>query len=167
MSDEPDLETTLKRRRQELSVYEEESRRMGDRDLPFRWRTVVNVYKPEDARRLGAADYPRLERLFEIVREDGRVKFMLNYDIENPDPDFTNPGQRRQVEAILGFEQPLAHLIVEVGNRWRAGDFEGEAALLEEYAKSNPQRDSILDLAAEARRDALSGASARSMPKRR
>mgnify|MGYP001765322156 CR=1 FL=1 len=92
---------------------------------------------------------------------------MLSYGQENPRPDFTNTGQRRQVEALLKFEQPLVQLIEHAGALWRAGDFEGEAALLEDYAISNPQRDAILDLAEEARRDALSGASARSKPKRR
>ena len=128
---------------------------------------MLNVYKSDEAGRTRSTDYPRLERLFQIVRDDGRVRYMLNYDQENPDPDFTDPGQRRQVEAILGFEQPLAQLMVEVGDRWRAGDFEGEAALLEEFARSNPQKDTILDLAAEARRDALSGATSKLRPKRR
>jgi hypothetical protein len=108
-----------------------------------------------------------MDRLFDIVREDGKVRLILSYDQFNPDPDFTNEGQRRQVEALLKFEQPLLQLIEEAGNLWRAGDFAGEAALLEDYAISNPQRDAILDLAAEAKRDALSGASAKSRPKRR
>jgi hypothetical protein len=105
--------------------------------------------------------------LFDIVRGDGKVRLMLSYDEYNPDPDFRNMGERRQVEALLKFEEPLAQLVVEAGNRWKAGDFEGEAALLEEYAASNPQKDTILDLASEARRDALSGASSRSKQKRR
>jgi hypothetical protein len=92
---------------------------------------------------------------------------MLDYDEENPNPDFTNRGQRRQVESLLGFEQPLERLIEEAGNRWQAGDFEGEAALLEQFADSNPQRDSILNLAAEARYDAISGATAPKRPQRR
>lgn len=117
--------------------------------------------------RTGSADYPRMHRLFDIVRGDGKIRLMLSYDQENPDPDLTNMGQRRQVEALLKFEQPLEQLIEQAGNLWRAGDFEGEAALLEDYAISNPQRDAILDLAEEARRDALSGGSARSKPKRR
>lgn len=164
---EQDLVTTLKRRRQEVSAYEEKSRRAGDQDLPFRWRAVLNVYKSHQARQMGSTYYPRLERLFDIVREDGRVRLMLSYDQENPDPDFTDPGQRRQVEALLKFEQPLAQLMDAAEGRWRAGDFEGEAALLEEFAEGNPQKDTILNLAAEARRDdALSGASSRSRPKR-
>jgi len=107
-----------------------------------------------------------MDRLFDIVRGDGRVRLMLSYDQENPSPDFTDYGQRRQVEALLGFERSLAQVMEEAGNCWRIGDFEGEASLLEEFAISNPQRDAILDLAAEARRDALSGATSRSKPKR-
>ena len=56
-------------------------------------------------------------RLFDIVREDGKVRLMLGYYQDNPDPDFTNDGQRRQVEALLGFEQPLVQLMEEAGNR--------------------------------------------------
>jgi hypothetical protein len=55
----------------------------------------------------------------------------------------------------------------EAEERWMAGDFQGEAAILEEFANSNPQRDAILDLAAEARQDALTGASTRQKPRRR
>jgi len=55
----------------------------------------------------------------------------------------------------------------EAEKRWLAGDFQGEAAMLEEFADSNPQRDAILDLAAEAKRDALTGASTRHRPRRR
>jgi len=166
MRDEPDLETTLKRRRQEVSVHEEKLRSASGRNLPVEWRAVLNNYRSGKASGKAGTDYPRMERLFEIAREDGRIRYMLSYDLENPDPDFTDSGQRRQVEAILGFERPLAQLIEEAGNRWRAGDFIGEAALLEEFAQSNPQRDAILDLAAEARRDALSGATSPVKPKR-
>jgi hypothetical protein len=92
---------------------------------------------------------------------------MLDYDLENPAPDFTDYGQRRQVESMLGFEQPVGTLMAEAESRWSAGNYEGEAALLEEFAKSNPQRDAILSLAAEARRDALTGGSSRTKPRRR
>ena len=71
------------------------------------------------------------------------------------------------VKAILEFEEPLKHLMDDTSRRWQAGDFEGEALLLEDFAQSNPQVDSILELAAEARRDALSGATARVRQKRR
>ncbi|MBN1678193.1 MAG: hypothetical protein JW880_06600 [Candidatus Thermoplasmatota archaeon] len=166
--DKQDLVATLKRRRDEVSAYEEKPGRTGDQDLPFRWRAALNVYKSHETRQMGSTYYPRLERLFDIVREDGRIRLMLSYDEENPNPDFTDPGQRRQVEALLKFEQPLAQLIDEAEDCWRAGDFKAEAALLEEYAISNPQKDTILDLAAEARRDdALSGATSRSKTKRR
>lgn len=166
-SDESNLESLLRQRQQVSSASEGEARRGGEKALPVRWREVLNDYKSTEERRKQSAKYPRWQRLFEIVREDGRIKLMLNYDNENPSPDFTDRGQRRQVECILGFEQPLEHLMEEASSRWQAGDFEGEASLLEEFAKFNPQRDTILDLAAEARRDALSGASARQRPRRR
>jgi hypothetical protein len=165
--EEKSLETTVKRLRKNISAVEESSRRAEDRSLKARWQTALNMYRPSDERAIGNAEYPRMEKLFDIVRGDGKVRLMLSYDEYNPDPDFRNMGERRQVEALLKFEEPLAQLVVEAGNRWKAGDFEGEAALLEEYAASNPQKDTILDLASEARRDALSGASSRSKQKRR
>jgi len=166
-SGESDLERILRERQQVLSASEEESARAREADLPIRWREVLNVFKQRADMRERSAVYPRWQRLFEIIREDGRIRLMLDYDEENPTPDFTDRGQRRQVESLLGFEQPLERLIDDAGNRWQAGDFEGEAALLEEFARSNPQKDAILDLVAEARQDALSGASARKKPRRR
>jgi len=166
-SDESDLERLLKRRQQVMSASEGGSRRGDEKPLPVRWREVLNDYKSIEERRKQSEKYPRWQRLFEIVKEDGRIKLMLNYDNENPSPDFTDRGQRRQVECILGFEQPLEHLMEEASSRWQAGDFEGEATLLEEFAKFNPQKETILGLAAEARKDALSGASARHRPRRR
>jgi hypothetical protein len=166
-SDESDLERLLKRRRQVLSASERESRRGDEEALTVRWREVINAYDSTEEERRQSAAYPRWQRLFEIVREDGRIRLMLNYAHENPTPNFTDRGQRRQVECLLGFEQPLERLMEEASNRWQAGDFEAEAALLEEFANSNPQRDAILDLAAEARQDVLSGASIRHRPKRR
>ena len=157
----------MRLRRQVLSASEKESRGVAEEVLPVRWNEVLNVYRPTSEKRMEDVTYPRGQRLFEIIRNDGRIKLMLDYDEENPSPDFTDWKQRRQVESILGFEQPLERLMEEAGNRWQAGDFEGEAALLEEFANSNPQKDTILDLAAEARRDAFSGASARERPKRR
>lgn len=166
-SDESGFERVLRQRRQVLSASEQESRRADEEDLPVRWREVLNVYKPAEQKRKQSTAYPRWQRLFDIVREDGRIRLMLNYDEENPTPDFTDRGQRRQVESILEFEQPLERLMEDACSRWQAGDFEGEAVLLEEFAQPNPQRDAILDLAAEARRDALSGASIRQRPRRR
>lgn len=165
--DEKNLEATVTRLRDTISKYQEANRLAEDRSLQLRWRAAVTTFGTAEGERTGNADYPRMGRLFDIVREDGKVRLMLNYDQYNPGPDFTNEGQRRQVEALLKIEQPLVQLMEEAGNLWRAGDFEGEAVLLEEYAISNPQRDAIFDLAKEARRDALSGASARSKPKRR
>jgi len=165
--EEKSLETTVKRLRKNISAVEEGSRRAEDRSLKTRWRTALSVYRSSEENAIGNADYPRMGRLFDIVRGDGKVRLMLSYDQYNPDPDFRNLGERRQVEALLKFEEPLTQLVIEAGNRWRAGDFEGEAALLEEYAVSNPQKDTILDLVAEARRDALSGASSKSRQKRR
>jgi hypothetical protein len=166
-SEESDLEKALRRRREVLSAAEKEGRTEEEQSLPVRWKEVLNTYREPSGKRAEASAYPRGERLFEIVRQDGRIKLMLDYDEENPNPDFTNRGQRRQVESLLGFEQPLERLIEEAGNRWQAGDFEGEAALLEQFADSNPQRDSILNLAAEARYDAISGATAPKRPQRR
>jgi len=165
--DKKDLETTVRRLRKDISAVEESAKRMESRDLKSRWRTALNTFRPAGEKRIGSAEYPRMERLFDVVRADGKVRLMLSYDQFNPDPDFRNLGERRQVEALLKFEEPLTQLIMEAGNKWQAGDFEGEAALLEEYAVSNPQKDAILDLAAEARRDALSGASSPSRQKRR
>ncbi len=166
-SEESDLERALRQRRQVLSAVEKEGRREDEGSLPVRWKEVLNVYRRPSENRTDVTTYPRGQRLFEILRHDGRIKLMLDYDEENPDPDFTDRGQRRQVESILGFEQPLERLMEEAGDRWQAGDFDGEASLLEQFADSNPQRESLLDLAAEARRDAVSGASARDRPRRR
>ena len=138
-----------------------------DNELPFRWHQVLNFYKAETEEQLKETAYPRWKRLYEIVREDGHIRLMLGYDQENPDPDFADPGQRHQVEAILGFERSLENMMAEAENRWKAGDFEGEAAILEQFADRNPQKEAILNLAAEARRDAVSGASTRTRPKRR
>ena len=157
----------MKRLRKDMSAVADNSECDGARDLRSRWQLALSLFRPKEASRLGTVDYPRKERLFEVVRGDGKVRLLLSYDQYNPEPDFANEGERRQVEALLKFEQPLAQLILEAGSRWQAGDFNGEAALLEEYAFSNPQRDTILDLAAEARRDALSGASTKYKPKRR
>ncbi len=165
--EEKGLDTTVKRLRKDISAVAEDSKRREERELRSRWRSALNLFRSKEASRLGTADYPRMEKLFEVVRGDGKVRLMLSYDQYNPEPNLANEGERRQVEALLKFEQPLAQLILEAGNRWRAGDFNGEAALLEEYASSNPQRETILDLAAEARRDALSGASSPSRQKRR
>lgn len=165
--DEKDMETTVARLRDHLSKYQDAKRLAEDGSLQFQWRAAVRTFGTKEGNRTGSANYPRMNRLFDIVRGDGKIRLMLSYDQENPDPDLTNMGQRRQVEALLKFEQPLEQLIEQAGNLWRAGDFEGEAALLEDYAISNPQRDAILDLAEEAKRDALSGGSARSKPKRR
>ena len=166
-SEESDLEKTLRQRRLVLSAAEKEASRECEESLPIRWREVVNVYRRSPKMRPDIGPYPRGEKLFEIVRHDGRVKLMLDYDEENPVPDFTDRGQRRQIESILGFERPLERLIEEAGSRWQAGDFAGEAALLEEFADSNPQSESILDLAAEARQEAASGATTRTRPQRR
>jgi len=155
----------LRHRREVLSASEKESN-FGE-NLPARWREVLDVFHTGKARHEESGAYPRRQKLFEIVREDGRIRLMLNYARENPTPDFNDQGQRRQVECMIGFEQPLERLMQEAGNRWQAGDFEGEAALLEEFANSNPQRDTILRLAAEARQDAVSGSSVRRRPKRR
>ena len=165
--DKQDLEDTVARLRDTLSKYQEAKKLAEDRNLQFRWRAALRTFGTTEERRTRSADYPRMHRLFDIVRDDGKVRLMLSYGQYNPDPDFTNEGQRRQVEALLKFGQPLMQLMEEAGSLWRAGDFEGEAALLEDYAISNPQRDAILSLAEEARRDALSGASTRSKPKRR
>jgi hypothetical protein len=160
------LEDTVSRLKKDISAVEENSKDSTNNSLRSRWKTAVSTYKlpalPE-----GVRDYPRMQRLFQVIRADGKMRLILSYDEYNPDPDLRNLGERRQVEALLKFEEPLTHLMAEAGNRWREGDFEGEAALLEEYAASNPQRDAILDLAAEARRDALSGATARSRQRRR
>lgn len=166
-SNESETEKFLKQRRQVLAASKRESRHWDVEQLPDQWREALNIYKSTEVDRKQDADYPRRQRLFEIVREDGRIRLMLDYAEENPTPDFTDQGQRRQVQCLLGLEQPLERLIEEAGNRWQAGDFEGEAALLEEFADANPQKDIILDLAFEAKRDALSGASARQRPKRR
>jgi hypothetical protein len=165
--DERNLETTVKRLRKDISAVEVSSRRAEDRSLKARWRTALSMYKQSEEKAIGNAEYPRMGRLFDIVRGDGKVRLMLSYDEYNPDPDFRNLGERKQVEALLKFEEPLMQLVMEAGNKWRSGDFEGEAALLEEYAVSNPQKDTILDLASEARREALSGASSQSRQKRR
>jgi hypothetical protein len=164
---EEDLESTVARLRDSISKVQEAKKLADDRSLQIRWRAALRKLRKKEELLKGSTDYPRMDRLFEIVREDGKVRLILSYDQFNPDPDFTNEGQRRQVEALLKFEQPLVQLMEEAGNLWRAGDYAGEAALLEDYAISNPQRDAILDLAAEAKRDALSGASAKSRPKRR
>ncbi len=137
---------------------------MDEIELSTRWRRTIESYRSVQSKE---SPYPRRHRLLDIVLADGRVKLMLDYDEENPDPDLSRYGERRQVESLLGFEAPLEKLIADAENRWRAGDFAGEAAVLEEFANSNPQKDAILGLAAEARRDALSGASARTKPKRR
>ncbi len=164
--EEKDLETTVSRLRNDISRYQDAKKRADDRALESEWKAAVKTFCSTHDSSNGASEYPRMSRLFDIVREDGKIRLVLSYDQFNPDPDFANEGQRRQVEALLKFEQPLVQLIEEAGNMWRAGNFEGEATLLEEYAISNPQRDAILDLAAEARRDALSGASAKSRPRR-
>ena len=159
MGDESASGNVLRRRRKGLSESEEA-------ELPGRWREVVRSY--EGMNQPGSCTaYPRRQRLFEILREDGRIRLMLEYDHENPAPDFRDYGQRRQVESILGFEEQVGTLIAEAESRWSAGNYEGEAALLEEFANSNPQRDAILGLAAEARRDALTGGSSRTKPRRR
>ena len=144
-----------------------ESSDSRDTGLPAQWQEVLRSYKAGSDERQEDAAYPRRKRLFDIVREDGHIRLMLGYDRENPVPNFADPGQRRQVEAILEFENALDNMMAEAESRWKAGDFEGEAAILEEFADRNPQREAILDLVAEARRDALSGASTRSKPKRR
>jgi hypothetical protein len=164
---EENLEDTVARLRDSISKVQEAKKLADDRSLQLRWRAALRKLDGKDEMLKGSTDYPRMGRLFDIVREDGKVRLILSYDQFNPEPDFNNEGQRRQVEALLKFEQPLVHLMEEAGNLWRAGDFAGEAALLEDYAISNPQRDAILDLAEEAKRDALSGASTRSKPKRR
>jgi len=150
----------LRRRRKKPTDLEEE-------ELSARWREVIRSYRSAEAGAKKDTSYPRRQRLLDIVREDGRIKLMLDYDEENPSPNLNEYGQRRQIESILGFEESIEHLIADVESRWNAHDFEGEAALLEEFANSNPQRDAILSLAAEARRDSLSGASARVKPRRR
>jgi len=165
--EEKELEGTVARLRDSISKLHEAKKLADDHDLQSRWRAAIRTFETREKMRAGNVDYPRMDRLFEIVREDGKVRLMLSYNKYNPNPDLMNDGQRRQVEALLKFEQPLMRLMEQAGSLWQAGDFEGEAALLEEYAVSNPQRDAILSLAEEARRDALSGASARSRPKRR
>ena len=150
----------LRRRRRELTDYELS-------ELPSRWHAVLHSYKSGEQGYQGDMTYPRWQKLFDIIREDGRIKLLLDYDQENPSPDFRDYGQRRQVESMLGFERPLEQLMIEAGKRWLDGDFDGEATLLEEFAESNPQKDAILDLAAEARRDSVTGASAPKRPKRR
>jgi hypothetical protein len=165
--DEKELENTVARLRDARSKYEEARKLVEDRSLQWQWRRALRLFGASTTDGPGGADYPRMERLFRIVREDGKIRLMLGYDKENPRPDFMDNGQRRQVEALLQFEQPLVQLMEEAGNLWRAGNFDGEAALLEDYAILNPQREAILQLAEEARRDALSGASTQSRPKRR
>jgi|GEM_PF-2479191 len=164
---ESDLERALRHRRQVLAAFQKQSEREEQEALSARWNEVVNTYRMRSGKAQGLLEYPRGERLFEIIRNDGRVRLLLDYNLENPSPNLANQGQRRQVESILGFERPLEQLMLEAGGRWQAGDYEREAELLEEFAKSNPQSDSILDLAAEARRDAISGASTARKPKRR
>ena len=159
-SDELDVKNVMKHRRRGVPVLE-------DKDLSARWREVLRSYSASEEGPQRGTVYPRRERLFDIVRKDGRIRLMLGYGQENPDPDLTDHGQRRQVECLLEFEGPLGHLMEEAEKRWLAGDFQGEAAMLEEFADSNPQRDAILDLAAEAKRDALTGASTRQRPRRR
>ena len=165
--DEKDLESTVARLSGDISKVQEAKRNAGDSDLQLRWRAAIKTFETSKAEQHGSADYPRMDRLYEIVRSDGKIKLMLGYAKDNLEPDLTNEGKRRTVEALLKFERPLEQLIQQAGKLWEAGDFEGEASLLEEYAIRNPQKDAILDLAAEARRDALSGASARTKPKRR
>ena len=165
--DEKNLESTVANLRDNISKLQEARKLAEDHGLQLRWRAALRTFGTSKPELTGAADYPRMDRLFEIVREDGKIRQILNYDKYNPDPDFKNEGQRRQVEALLKFEQPLIQLMEQVGSLWKAGDFEGEAAVLEDYAISNPQREAILNLAAEARHDALSGGSTRSKPKRR
>lgn len=159
-SDESGVKNVMKHRRRDAPVLEDE-------DLSARWREVLKSYSAADEGQQRGTIYPRQQRLFDIVRKDGRIRLMLGYGEENPDPDFANHGQRRQVECLLGFERPVGHLMEEAEERWMTGDFQGEAAILEEFANSNPQRDAILDLAAEARQDALTGASTRQKPRRR
>ncbi len=159
--DDSESGNVMRRRRERFSDLNEE-------ELFSRWREVLNAYE-EERSRPGRAAYPRAGRLLEIIRGDGHIRLMLEYDQENPSPNLGDYGQRRQVESILGFEAPLRTLRAEAESHWAAGDFAGEAALLEEYASSNPQRDAILSLAAEARRDAaaISGATSRVKPARR
>ncbi len=164
---ESDLARFLRERQKVQCASDAEAGRKDEEALSAQWREAIHLYKsPRDEEEHNVA-YPRGKRLFEIVREDGRIKLMLGYAAENPAPDLKDHGQRRQVECILGFEQPLEHLMHEASHRWQVGDFEGEAALLEEFANSNPQKETILRLAAEARRDALSGSSVRERPRRR
>ena len=165
--EESTLERALRQRRQVLAAVEKESQREDREALSIRWKDAVNTFRMSSGPPKEVSGYPRGERLFEIIRNDGRIKLMLDYSDENPSPDLADRGQRRQVESILGFEQSLDRLMIEAESRWQAGDFSGEAALLEEFADSNPQKDSILDLAAEARHDAESGGSARKKPQRR
>ncbi len=157
-SDESVHENVMKRRRREPSPTDEI-------ELSSMWRHALKFYECADETQHGT--YPRWQRLFDIVQADGRIRLLLNYDEQNPNPDLRNYGERRQVESLLAFERPLEQLMAEAESRWRAGNFAGEATLLEEFADSNPQKEAILDLAAEARRDAVSGASTRVKPKRR
>jgi hypothetical protein len=164
--DQKELESTVARLHDTISKYQEARRRAEDRSLQFRWRAALRTFGSADEELAKNIDYPRMERLFDIVRNDGKIRLMMSYGRYNPYPDFSNEGKRRQVEALLKIEQPLVQMMEEAGNLWRAGDFQGEAALLEDYATSNPQREAILKLAEEARSDALSGALARTKPKR-
>ncbi len=158
----PDSGNVLRRRRDDLSG-------LGVDELRARWRAAVRSYGGEDDLRAKSTEYPRAEKLYDIVRADGRIRLMLEYDEENPMPDLAEYGQRRQVESILGLEAPLEALMAETESRWLTKDFEGEARVLEEFAVSNPQRDEIMELAAEARRDAaaLTGGTTATKPKRR
>lgn len=158
-NDGPDRPGHLGHRRRELTVLEE-------RNLHAEWEEAVRSFRGARAGHRGSP-YARRARLFDIVRNDGRIKLLLGYDEENPAPDLKDYGQRRQVESLLGFEKPLERLLAEAEERWLAGDYEGEATLLEEFANSNPQKDSILDLAAEARRDAMSVAPTRMKARKR
>ena len=163
---ESDLARFLRERRQVMSASEAEVGRSEEEALSAQWRKALHYYKSTAKEQRRNEAYPRWKKLFEIVREDGRIRLMLGYDLENPMPNLKDRGQRRQVECILGFEQPLQQMMEEASHRWQAGDFEGEAALLEEFAQSNPQKEMIMGLAAEARKDALSGSSVRTRPRR-
>ena len=160
MSDESSSGNIMRRRRKEPSESDEA-------ELDDQWRTLLRSFGNEGKDRETRSAYPRGQRLFEIVQRDGRIRLMLDYNEENPAPDFKDFGQRRQVESILGLEKPIENMLAEAEGRWSAGNFEGEAAILEEFAESNPQRDAILELAAEAREDALTCGSSRTRPKRR